>query len=182
MTQLPPTDEQLLEQIKDSDRHAFAELVKRHSTKFYHLAYRYMNNKEDAEDMVQTAFLKLWERPDLWQEKKGAKFTTWFYRVIVNMCIDKTRRHHELPLMEDFEISDGRENQERRLTKKQEYLLVQQKIAGLPKRQKTALILCVYEELEQKEAAKIMKVSEQALQSLLARAKATLKEQVSKYL
>lgn len=176
------TDEELLRQVQEGNSSAFAALVRRHNIKFYSLAYRYLQSREEAEDMIQSAFLKLWERPDMWQAEKGAQFTTWFYRVIVNMCLDKKKKRYDISMPENFEISDGRANQEKNSLKKEEQVAVKSQISLLPKRQKTALILCVYEELSHKEAAEVMKLSEKALQSLLMRAKTTLKKQMKKYL
>ena len=56
------------------------------------MAYRFVGNRTEAEDMVQEAFLKLWERPAMWQVDKDTAFTTWFYRVVVNMCLDYKKK------------------------------------------------------------------------------------------
>lgn len=177
----PLTDEILLLRIKEGDHNAFAILVTRHNIKFYNLAFRYMASREEAEDVVQMCFLKLWENPDIWQEEKGAKFTTWFYRIIVNTCLDKHKRHKTIDVNEEFEVADERDNQEISAAKNQEQKLLAGAIKSLPKRQKTALILCFYEELSQQEAADIMKVNIKALQSLVMRAKATLKDKLKNY-
>ena len=72
-------DESLIRQIGEKENHkAFTALVNRHSKRFYSIAYRILFNKNDAEDIVQKAFLKLWNRPKLWKQSKDAKFTTWF--------------------------------------------------------------------------------------------------------
>lgn len=182
MTTESPSDEKLLLRIQEGDHSAFATLVERHSTKYYALSYRYLLNCEEAEDMVQEAFLKLWERPDKWQANKGAKFTTWFYRIVVNMCLDKKKKQTTLPITAPEELHDPSQNQEKRTLQDEQQALLQHSITQLPKKQKTALILCIYESLSQKEAAAIMKTSEQAIQSLLVRAKKTLKQHMKKYL
>lgn len=176
------TDEDLLSRIQEGDSLAFAELVKRHSTKFYALSYKYLLNREEAEDLVQSAFLKLWERPDMWRANSEAKFTTWFYRIVVNMCLDIKKKHTPLAMPENFEAVENGDSQEKLTLKNERQQVLQVNIASLPKRQRTALILCVYEELSHKEAAAIMKVGEKALQSLLSRAKATLKQKMKKYM
>ena len=50
---------------------------------FYAASYRMVMNKEEAEDVVQEAFLKLWDRPTIWKRDKNAKFTTWFYKIVM---------------------------------------------------------------------------------------------------
>lgn len=172
------SDEQLLIYIKEGDTSAFAELVKRHSQKFYHLAYRYTTSQEEAEDITQLAFLKLWENPYKWQPERGAKFLTWFYRVVVNLCLDKNKKKKSTQLADYHEIVDDRNNQEDSAIKNEQQKLLEIAISKLPNRQKTALILCFYEEVSNKEAAQIMKVSLQSLQSLLIRAKQSLKKSV----
>lgn len=172
-------DDILLEAIQSGSHHAFSVLVERHSRKFYSLAYRYMAEKEAAEDIVQQAFLKLWEDPTRWKPEFNTRFTTWFYRVVVNLCLDSKRRKSPLPLVENFDIRDERETQEESLVYSQEARAVEQAINDLPDRQRTALNLCFYEELSNREAADILQVSIKALESLLMRAKKTLKEKLA---
>src|SRR6266508_5272283 len=85
-------DHELLALIQDGNGQAFAMLVERHTERFYRLAYRYLQSKAAAEDVVQDAFLKLWENPAIWQPEHNSKFTTWFYRVVVNLCLDLRKR------------------------------------------------------------------------------------------
>ncbi len=173
-------DETLLARLQDGSHHAFAVLVKRHATRFYRVAYRFTGHKQEAEDAVQDAFVKLWERPDIWQPGK-AKFTTWFHRVVVNRCLDLGRKKTPLPLDPDFPVADEREAQDDALMRRQEEHLLEAAIKELPERQRTALNLCFYEDLSNQEAAEIMGVHLKALQSLLMRAKTTLKERIKAY-
>jgi RNA polymerase sigma-70 factor (ECF subfamily) len=93
-------DELLVYEIQEGSHDAFVELVGRHAKRFYGVAYRLLFSKNDAEDAVQQAFLRLWERRSFWDSHKGAKFTTWFYRVVVNLCLDNKRRKKPMPLSE----------------------------------------------------------------------------------
>ncbi|MFW0778122.1 MAG: sigma-70 family RNA polymerase sigma factor [Rickettsiales bacterium] len=182
MTTESPQDAALLVRIQDGDRGAFAALVQKHHETFYHLAYRYMQSRDEAEDMVQTAFLKLWEYPDRWNPEKGGKFTTWFYRVVVNLCLDAQKKHKTSALPESFEAEDSSPNQEIRAMSKQTHAALEKQLATLPDRQRMALILCFYQELPHKEAAGVMRISVKALRSLLMRAKTTLSKQMKPYL
>jgi RNA polymerase sigma-70 factor (ECF subfamily) len=171
-------DETLLRRIQQGDHEAFGSLVHRHAKRFYGVAYRILQHRDDAEDLVQSAFLKLWERPELWDQRKQAKFTTWFYTVVTNLSLDYVKRKKPLPLPDDGDFMDGRPSQDDLLDQKERRDLVDHLIHELPERQQLALTLCFYEELSNQEAADIMGVNLKALQSLLMRAKATLKERL----
>lgn len=171
-------DEALLEHVREGSHPAFQLLVERHAERFYRLAFRLLSQREEAEDTVQEAFLKLWERPEIWQPGGNAKFTTWFYRVVTNMCLDRQRRQKPLPMLEDFDIADTRITQEAAAMESQEQRMLEREIRSLPPRQQAALALCFYEEVSNKEAAEILKINLKALESLIMRAKATLKERL----
>lgn len=170
-----PTDETLLARIQEGSHPAFRMLVERHAERFYRLAFRYLSQREEAEDTVQEAFLKLWERPEIWRPGGEAKFTTWFYRVVTNMCLDRQRRQKQVPLPEEWEIADERMTQEASAIARQEQGRLEQAIRALPERQQAALNLCFYEGVSNRDAAAILQVNIKALESLLMRAKAALK-------
>ena len=181
MTTEQLTDNYLLERIKEGDQNAFAMLVKKHNDNYYKLAYRYSGQQECAEEIAQEAFIKLWKNPYIWNENKKTKFTTWFYRIIVNLALDKKRQFKFFPLPENDEIVDNSASQEEIVEKNEIQLLLEKNVINLPDRQKTALILCYYESVSHKEAAKIMKITVSAVESLLMRAKNTLKHNLQKY-
>ena len=172
-------DESLIRQVHDGKHEAFVEIVNRHSRRFYGVAYRLLFSRNDAEDVVQQAFLKLWERRLFWDQNKGAKFTTWFYRVVVNLCLDQKRKKRPMPLPEDMEIVDKRDGQDIMLQNKQKQALLDLFILELPERQQLALNLCFYEGLSNQEAAEIIGIKVKALQSLIMRGKTTLKERLN---
>ena len=168
------SDEELMVLIQAHNHDAFSELVTRHSDRFYALSYRTLFNQTDAEDIVQDSFLKLWQNPALWQYKRGVKFTTWFYRLIVNACYDvnKKKSSQEKSLTDqDFELASTESNQ-RSMSE------IESALKALPERQRIALNLCFYEGLTNQEAADVMQVKLKALQSLVIRAKTTLKTHV----
>jgi RNA polymerase sigma-70 factor (ECF subfamily) len=175
-------DEFLIRLIQEGKHEAFTEIVNRHSKRFYSIGYRFLFNKDDAEDIVQEAFLKLWEKRLTWNQSKEAKFTTWFYKVIVNLCLDYNRKKKPVPLSEDMQLVDKQQGQEGLLHEKQIQSILDHFIQELPERQQLALNLCFYEGLSNQEAAEIIGVNLKALQSLVMRAKMTLKEKVKQYL
>jgi RNA polymerase sigma-70 factor (ECF subfamily) len=175
-------DQELLALIQDGSHQAFAELVERHTERFYRLAYRYVQNRETAEDLVQDAFLRLWENPAIWQPDRNSKFTTWFYRIMVNLCLDWQKKKRPIQLDEDMPLADERESADEAMIRMQEQRLLENEIAALPERQRTALNLCFDEGLSNQEAAEAMGLNLKALQSLIMRAKTTLKERMKAYL
>lgn len=175
-------DESLLQQFQEGSHEAFAELVNRRSSQFYSLAYRIVSNKNDAEDVVQDAFLKLWDRPRLWNPTRQAKFTTWFYKVIINLCLDHKKKKRPVNLPEGIDLVDENPRQDALLDAHQKQAILERFIQELPERQQLALNLCFYEGLNNNEAAAIVGVKVKALQSLLMRAKMRLKDKVNRYL
>ena len=175
-------DDQLLALIQDGDGQAFAVLVERHTERFYRLAFRYLQNKEAAEDVVQDAFVKLWESPSLWQPERNSKFTTWFYRIVVNLCLDALKKKKPVPLDDDSLVADDRKPVDEMMMREQQQKMIEKEIAALPMRQRTALNLCFDQGLTNQEAAEVMGINLKALQSLIMRAKTTLKERMRAYL
>lgn len=171
-------DNALLRRIQESDHAAFACLVERYTGRFYRFAWRIVGNETEAEDVVQDAFLKLWEKPQIWDERRNVAFTTWFTRIIYNRCIDtiRKRRRHVSDgdgLLTQFENQEA--GPEEKLVENQVQNFLEKGIHSLPERQKLALTLCCYEGYTNREAAEIMGVKVKALESLLMRAKAHLK-------
>jgi len=175
-------DHELLTLIQAGSHYAFEVLVRRYTERFYRLAYRYVQNKETAEDIVQDAFLKLWQDPGKWQSERNNKFTTWFYRIVVNRCLDWQKKKRPQALEDELSLPDEGGTLDAAIMRRQEQDRLEQEIAALPERQRTALNLCFDEELSNQEAAAVMGVRLKALQSLIMRAKATLRERMRAYL
>lgn len=169
-------DESLMERVKAHDHRAFSVLVERRNEMFYAAAYRMVMNKEEAEDIVQEAFLKIWDKPKIWKSGKGAKFTTWFYRIVMNLAVDHIRKSSKKTGIENpDEIKSGERRQDEDLIKSEEQMALDAALKTLPEKQLMALNLCFYEGVSNKEAAEIMKINVKALESLLMRAKAGIK-------
>jgi RNA polymerase sigma-70 factor, ECF subfamily len=175
-------DHELLARIQEGSHQAFAALVERHTNRFYRLAYRYLQSREAAEDIVQDAFLKLWEDPMKWQPDRNSRFTTWFYRVVVNLCLDWQKKKRPAPLDDQVALVDEQEAVDAAMIRTQEQKILEKEIAALPQRQRLALNLCFGQGLSNQEAAEVMGVNLKALQSLIMRAKTTLKERMKLYL
>lgn len=177
------TDQDLMVLIQAGDHQAFSVLVRKHTQKFFNLAFRSLHNEADAQDIVQSCFLKLWQNPNMYSPDKKAQFTTWFYRVVLNACEDlrrknKVRAYQDIDEMANIYGTEG--SQESDMVVNEDQIALEKAIADLPDRQKDALNLVVYQEMKQKEAAETMGVGVKALESLLSRAKATLKDKMKK--
>ncbi len=172
-------DESLVMRVQSGDHEAFAHLVQRHTNLFFRAAYRMCGQVEEAEDIVQDSFLKFWRKPEAYDASKGVKFTTWFYRVVSNLAIDHMRRKKPQSdaVVLDF-MADEAPLADAALEQKVQAEALENAIQALPERQKMALNLCFYEGLSNKEAADILGVGVKALESLLMRAKASLKDQL----
>jgi RNA polymerase sigma-70 factor (ECF subfamily) len=100
---------------------------------------------------------------------------------VVNLCLDWQKRKKPVQLNEDFDIADERENTVSAFERMEQGQLLENAIAGLPERQRVAINLCFDEGMTNQEAADIMGINLKALQSLLMRAKTTLKERLKNY-
>lgn len=173
------SDEVLVARLTAGDHAAFAQLVRRHQALFYAHAWRTVANRAEAEDCVQDAFLKLWRNPAAFDAGRGHKFVTWFYRVVTNAAIDIQRRRRERA---DSDAADRMVAQDalpdRALEEDDRARAVDDAIRRLPERQRAALNLCFYEGLSNVDAAGVLDVKVKALESLLMRAKAGLRDEL----
>lgn len=168
--------------VSNGDAVAFSTLVRRHTTRFYAAAYRVVLRREDAEDVVQDAFTKLWNGKASWQADRGAKFTTWFYRIVTNQAVDHiNKRTRQRGTMLDDSLPSTDPNAETMAGAKEQDNAVMAALAELPERQRTAITLFYHEEMSQKEAAEVMGITPKAVESLIGRAKEALRERMQVY-
>ena len=167
-------DDRLMVMIGSEDRDAFGILAARHLDRCVAIAYRTLGNRTDAEDIAHDAMLRVWRHAPRWKTS-GAKFTTWLYRVVVNLCIDRTRRIKPNAGEVPEDLSDGAPGPAATLESQQTSDWVREAVMALPDRQKEAMVLCFFEELSNAEAADILEVSVGALEQLLVRARRSLR-------
>lgn len=174
------TDEDLMMRIGNGDRAAFGELVRRHLSRAVAIAQRVTGSRGDAEEIAQEAFLRVWTKAATWRsaegEVRGARFTTWLYRVVVNLGIDRKRRPAMSALEAAGDPADPADSALHTLEKGQLSTRVAAAVAALPERQRAALTLCFYEGLSNREAADILALSPGAVESLLVRARRSLRD------
>lgn len=171
------SDEELMIKVRNGDHNAFQLLVSRHVSAISNFIGRMMPGAAEVEDIVQETFFKLWLQNDKWHPDK-ASLSTWLYAISRNLCIDYFRKHQrmEYGVLEEQEEAANPGNQpETKLDSMVTAERVRMSISSLPERQRTALILCHYQGLSNHQAAHILDISVEALESLLVRARRKLK-------
>ncbi len=169
------TDEELMTAICAGDKSAYEAIVRRHLKSVSQCAWRLLGNRRDVEDIAQDTFLKLWINAASWQPAK-ARLSTWIHRIAHNLCIDHLRKRRE-ELTEEEAVQDTGPLDE--VAADNEVAQLRAALEQLPLSQRSAISLCHYQGFSNKEAAAIMGISAQALESLLARAKRSLRKSLA---
>lgn len=170
----PDPDEALLAGIARGDPAAARALVARKLPRVLALARRMLGESAECEDVAQEAFLRVWRHAAAWRPGE-ARFDTWLHRVTLNLCYDRLRRRRELATASPPEQVDEGPAPDRNLAARDVGRRVARAMAALPDRQREAIALCHYQELGNIEAARIMGVSVEALESLLSRGRRALR-------
>ncbi len=173
------SDETLMERVADGDDRAFAKLVERHLGRTTGLARRLLGSLAEAEEVAQEAFTRVWVHGPGWRRdagKRTARFSTWLYRIAVNLCIDRKRRAGFADLDTVPEPEDERDGAFELMHRDETRRQVAAAVAQLPDRQRAVLTLCFYEGLSNAEAGAILDISVGAVESLLVRARRALRE------
>lgn len=170
-------DGSLLEAAAQRQSAAFVEIVSRHYQPVYRVVWRMTGGHADSEDIAQEAFLKLWQNPS--QVREAAALKGWLMRVASNAVIDRSRKPRHGDLDAEPELSDPAARPDAPLDRAQAASLVDARIAALPERQRLALALVYFEGLTNIDAAAVMEISIEAVESLLARARKNLKDSLS---
>jgi RNA polymerase sigma-70 factor (ECF subfamily) len=168
------TDERLLALIAKNDAAAVKVMVGRKLARLLSLATRMLGDRTEAEDVAQEAFLRIWRVAPNWRSGE-AKFDTWLHGVALNLCRDRLRKRRETLVAEPPDLLDDRPGAEAGLLVAEDQRQVQHALAELPERQREAIVLQYYQELSNRDAAEVMGVSVEALESLLSRARRQLR-------
>jgi RNA polymerase sigma-70 factor (ECF subfamily) len=186
---LNPGDEELVASARSGDRRAFEELVERHKQKAYHIAFDFARDREDAKDLSQEAFLKAFTNLKYFDGRSS--FYTWFYRILVNLCLDHKRRQRRAPAETFDEAVESEVEPTHQLEKprspdqqmwaKQFSLRIGQALDELPARQRTAFVLKNHQGLSIKEIAELMETAEGTVKVHLHRAVMALRERLAEF-
>ncbi len=171
-------DEALMVAVARGSHAALRSLMERHMARMISLAQRIAGATDEADEIAQEAFVRVWRHADRFDARR-ARFSTWLYRIVVNLALDRHRRRSrtvDLELAAD--VASPEANAEEQLEEKQRARLLHAALASLPDRQRAALVLFHFEGLSGREAAAILDVSEKALESLLTRGRARCRDYV----
>ena len=170
--------------FKEGDESAFSEIFNKHKTTVINLAFRVVREKGAAEDIAQEVFIKIYEKRIPFDPK--AKFSTWLYRVTVNTSIDFLRRKKVFPSSSDESRQDSVDPSQvsthNLLADKELKGQIQREIDQLPEKLKIPLTLYQFEDMPYREIAKILGISEKAVERRLYRAKELLRAKFLKCL
>lgn len=167
-------DEELIERIARGDPAAVRALVARKLPRLLSLGQRMLGDAAEAEDVAQDAFLRVWKQAPRWTPG-AARFDTWLHRVALNLCYDRLRRRRETATETPPEQVDEGPAPDRGLEAADTSVRVTRALQALPDRQREAIVLCHYQDLGNIEAAAVMGVSVEALESLLGRGRRALR-------
>jgi len=170
----PPGDAELLRAATQRDASAFRELVSRYYQPVFRLTWRLTGGHADSDDIAQEAFLKLWQNPG--QVREAGALKGWLMRVAANAVIDRARRRTHVDIDTAPEIADPQPMAGAGLDRAAAAREIDRRVAELPERQRLALTLVHFEGMTNIEAASVLDVSIEAVESLLARARRALRE------
>jgi RNA polymerase sigma-70 factor (ECF subfamily) len=174
-------DAELLARIGNNEPAAVNEMVARKLPRLLALASRMLGDADEARDVAQESFLRIWKQAANWRGSQ-ARFDTWLHRVALNLCYDRLRRRKERPLSENedpIEAIDSAPLPEEHLEASARSKQMAAALASLPERQREAIVLQYYQELSNIEAAALMNITVDALESLLSRARRNLRHHLT---
>ena len=187
------SDVQLMLDVKAGDEQSFTLLLHRYRSPLINFLYRMVRNPEQAEDLAQEVFLRVYRARE--DYVPSAKFTTWLFRIATNLALNSVRdnRYQRMEISLDAPVTvdaeDGDEkaldvaeqhpNIEQHLVEETRRKMIRHAIEKLPEKQRAAVLLHKYQELDYGEISKILQCSESALKSLLFRAYETLRVELA---
>ena len=178
-------EEELFRLIKNAlegDLSAFEAILKNHQYYAYTVAFRVLTNDDDAKDVVQECFVRIWKNLGSYNMK--VKFTTWMYKIVINLCYDKLRRrkmeNERRETIDDAFVS-GLDNPEKLLTNKEQAEIIKHVSNRLPEKQRMVFVLRDLEELTTEEVSQIMEISVESVKTNLSIARKTIRTKLIKW-
>ncbi len=185
-------DAAVMLRVRAGDQAAFDYLVQKYRRPMVRFMYRMAHNTAAAEDLAQEVFLRVYRSRENYEA--SAKFTTWLYRIASNLAVNHARdtRHeraeNQVSLDEPDEdtgmtmdVADSTLSVEENIVRRERMMAIREKVHALPERQKLAVIMHKYQQMDYKQIGKVLKLSESATKSLLFRAYETLRVQLKDF-
>src|SRR6266481_8415932 len=186
------SDAQVMLKVKAGDDSAFDYLVQKYRRPMMSFMYRMAHDAAVAEDLAQEVFLRVYRSRENYEA--SAKFTTWLYRIATNLAVNHARdTRHERPentLSLDepdentglaIDVPDGSPSAEENLVQRERLSAIRQRVESLPERQRIAVVMHKYQQMDYRQIADVLKLSESATKSLLFRAYEALREQLRQF-
>ncbi|PSH04577.1 MAG: RNA polymerase subunit sigma-24 [Acidobacteria bacterium] len=192
-TTLAETDDaQIMLRVREGDDAAFNYLVERYRVAMINFMYRMVHNASIAEELAQEVFLRVYRSRANYTA--DAKFTTWLYRIATNLAMNHARDNkHERPEFKasldetdedtglSIDVADGTPNAEQEILRRERLRAIRKQVDALPERQRVAVMMHKYQELDYRQIAEILHLSESATKSLLFRAYEALRQSLKDF-
>lgn len=180
-------DAALMVRVKEGDGTSFAVLLEKHRSSVIHYLYRMVQNQAVAEELAQEAFLRVYRSRGTYEPT--AKFTTWLFRIATHLALNSLRDGRNERLQERLDgdsgepaarqLSDSRPSVEAVMVNEVRVQEIRRAVAELPEKQRAAVLMHKYQEMEYSQIARVLNCSESAIKSLLFRAYETLRARLA---
>lgn len=187
------TDAEMMLRVKEGDESAFEYLVQKYRRAMVSFMYRMAHSSTVAEELAQEVFLRIYRSRSGYEAT--AKFTTWMYRIATNLAVNHARdtRHERPENMVSLDVPDAETGQtldipgnsptaEEDIIRQERLAAIRKHVEALPERQRLAVIMHKFQQMDYKQIADVLKLSESATKSLLFRAYQTLRVQLKDFL
>ena len=186
-------DAQVMLRVRNGDDSAFDYLVERYRRAMISFMFRMVHNSAIAEELAQEVFLRVYRSRGTYSA--DAKFTTWLYRIATNLAVNHARdTKHERPeekssldevneeTGQSMDVADTRLNVEQKILRRERLNAIRKHVEALPERQRMAVMMHKYQELDYRQIAEVLHLSESATKSLLFRAYETLRQNLREFI
>ena len=187
------SDAEVMLRVKAGDQPAFDYLVQKYRRPLVSFMYRMARNAAVAEDLAQEVFLRVYRSRESYEA--SAKFTTWLYRIATNLAVNHARdtRHERPEVMVSLDepdeatgmtmdLANGEMTAEQAMVRRERLMGIRRRIEALPERQRLAVVMHKYQQMDYRQIAEVLELSESATKSLLFRAYETLREQLKEFI
>ena len=186
------SDAEIMLRVKEGDDAGFSLLIEKYRKQMVHFMFRMARNQAVAEELAQEVFLRVYRSRQTYRAE--AKFSTWLYRIATNLGVNHARdTKHERTAQNVYldqpdpetgttpDVADKTMSVEQGLVRDERMAAIRKHVMALPERQRTAVLMHKYQDMDYKEIGAVLKLSESATKSLLFRAYQTLRENLKDF-
>jgi RNA polymerase sigma-70 factor (ECF subfamily) len=186
------SDAEVMLAVAAGDEAGYTYLVQKYHRQIIHFLFRMVRNEAVAEELAQEVFLRVYRSRESYRAE--AKFSTWLYRIATNLAVNHARdtKHERMAEKVELdaadeesgttpEVADDDPNVEQRLLRQERMAAIKAQVTALPERQRMAVLMHKYQEMDYRQIGEVLKLSESATKSLLFRAYQTLRERLKDF-